>query len=886
MIITFYSFKGGVGRSMALANIAELFYRRGLKVLMVDFDLEAPGLERYFDVKAAQTSPANIQPVRGMIDMLVSYKEMRSFAPPVPPGSGSGVFPYSVEPVENFVASIYPPNEKGGSLSLLPAGSRCDETYADYARRVLEFNWKDFYLNCDGERYFEWFREQVERSWDVTLIDSRTGVTEMGGVCTHHLADAVVSFVATNRQNLDGVLMMTTSLTKPDLLERRKRPLHLLFVPAGVELSEEDKHDDFAEEFNARLGPLFPPQLHFHPNPFVELKIFYVPAYSYLERVAVREPERASKADLIAAFERLAGRMAQLGTPGTPFFDAYSSSLSPADWLSKTLADLYEHMDEGERTGVRELFSRLAVAEEDGSPSAQKAKLEELSAVPAAVMEKLTAAKVIESGATVGLTDPGILQSWPKPREWLVENREFLKWRAGLNTLRSSWTLSGRSAKYLLSGRPRAEARRFADQRPERINELERRFVRASVTAARKLVAGVVALVCLVWLAGATVSFFKNRALESQVDSLIKGVQDMPQTPTQNALLRLEALRVEVASLAESARYGAPWYSRWGFYAGNRLLPEAKQAYFDAFYRLLLGGVRSDLLAGLKVLSLVPETVDFYDTVYNNLRAYLMMTSNHDKTSVPFLSSQLFERWSSAHAMHPELTSLVRKQFEYYAEALTKENPYSTANDSTVVAQARSYLAKFPAADKAYYALLKAVEATPNSGGLQFDQKIPDASMVVADIQMVSGAFTKEGWATMMKAFEQAPSYLKDQSWVLGEQAVDPSAIDRAQLQDRYVKDYIKEWRSFLYEGKVLPYSSMANASAKLQLLARNPSPLMELFCFVSQNTDVDSPQIAKAFGSVHAVQPLPCTGQILGSRATRVSKRVTAAPAITRERC
>jgi MinD-like ATPase involved in chromosome partitioning or flagellar assembly len=48
MIYTFYSYKGGVGRSMALVNIAELFYQNGLNVLMVDFDLEAPGLERYF----------------------------------------------------------------------------------------------------------------------------------------------------------------------------------------------------------------------------------------------------------------------------------------------------------------------------------------------------------------------------------------------------------------------------------------------------------------------------------------------------------------------------------------------------------------------------------------------------------------------------------------------------------------------------------------------------------------------------------------------------------------------------------------------------------------------------------------------------------------------
>ena len=42
MIYTFYSYKGGVGRTMALANIAELFYQSGKKVLMVDWDLEAP----------------------------------------------------------------------------------------------------------------------------------------------------------------------------------------------------------------------------------------------------------------------------------------------------------------------------------------------------------------------------------------------------------------------------------------------------------------------------------------------------------------------------------------------------------------------------------------------------------------------------------------------------------------------------------------------------------------------------------------------------------------------------------------------------------------------------------------------------------------------------
>ena len=47
-IVTFYSYKGGVGRSFALANIATLLARWGYTVLCIDWDLEAPGLHRYF----------------------------------------------------------------------------------------------------------------------------------------------------------------------------------------------------------------------------------------------------------------------------------------------------------------------------------------------------------------------------------------------------------------------------------------------------------------------------------------------------------------------------------------------------------------------------------------------------------------------------------------------------------------------------------------------------------------------------------------------------------------------------------------------------------------------------------------------------------------------
>ena len=42
--ITFYSYKGGTGRSLALANAARYLARLEFKVVALDFDLEAPGL--------------------------------------------------------------------------------------------------------------------------------------------------------------------------------------------------------------------------------------------------------------------------------------------------------------------------------------------------------------------------------------------------------------------------------------------------------------------------------------------------------------------------------------------------------------------------------------------------------------------------------------------------------------------------------------------------------------------------------------------------------------------------------------------------------------------------------------------------------------------------
>ncbi len=173
MIYTFYSYKGGVGRTMALANIAELFHQSGLKVLMVDWDLEAPGLERFFpSVDLQQTLD---QP--GIMDMLLHYKEQMAQEP-------DEDTPPELESPGAYIINIYPdqpdPGHEG-ELYLLTAGRRSQSHFPDYAQAVMAFDWQDFYDSWKGEFYFDWLREQFEDIADVILIDSRTGVTEMGG---------------------------------------------------------------------------------------------------------------------------------------------------------------------------------------------------------------------------------------------------------------------------------------------------------------------------------------------------------------------------------------------------------------------------------------------------------------------------------------------------------------------------------------------------------------------------------------------------------------------------------------------------------------------------------------------------------------------------------
>jgi tetratricopeptide (TPR) repeat protein len=307
MIVTFYSFKGGVGRSMAVANVGDILARRGFRVLLVDFDLEAPGLEQYFQINQSAARRHE-----GLLDLLLTYKRSMSVA-----SSGDDQF----ERVERFIVPVYERLPGGARLDLMPAGQREGrEQLERYAANLRSFDWQDFYNRWEGELFFEWLRGAlVPERYDLVVVDSRTGVTEMGGICTYQLADAIFMLSAANHQNRQGTLNVAADFQSLAVqTARRQRPLDILVVPARVEQRDPALAGPFLEHFEEVFAAYLPSRIRDAGLGFRELLIPYDPTYAFEERV-ISDPARTlDRRSIAGAFERLADAVCALVADNAP----------------------------------------------------------------------------------------------------------------------------------------------------------------------------------------------------------------------------------------------------------------------------------------------------------------------------------------------------------------------------------------------------------------------------------------------------------------------------------------------------------------------------------------------------------------------------------------
>jgi WD40 repeat protein/MinD-like ATPase involved in chromosome partitioning or flagellar assembly len=618
-IYTFYSYKGGVGRSMAMANVAELLYREGLRVLMVDFDLEAPGLEQYF-YRNDEPEMQKVLCKRGLIDLLFSYKSLRSLrdsglSPERIPGlaveerpasdaesSSRPSFAYPVEPLAGFITTIYPAlPTKPGSLSLITAGRRAKEElmpdsrekqmkdeFAAYANRVRAFAWDDFYLNWDGEVFFDWFREEAIGSADIVLIDSRTGVAEMSGVCTYQLADVVILFAAPNNQNVDGIKKVAHSLNSSELIKegRKGRALSLVLVPSRVDVSEKAKVDELAARFREMADKLIDPVLRFETNSFDDLKIPYIPYYSFVEEVTVHDSGSSVASDLRKAYEKICRSLAQLDpkvAEKLKLKDEPAGDAGKAELQNRAAERAYDQLLPEERKPARSLLTRLVrlaqVEEGELKDSPKTVKVTDLNYEQRDVAKKLSDAGVLiffkdaAGQNNVGLADEALIQNWFSLQKWIAEDHEFLLWRQGLQSALSIWEKDRRRDSDLLVESKLDEAHKWRRLRSEDLNEAELGYIDAgSRLQRRKVMRGIAQVVAaMLALASLTLSLYylssrtttsanpsevRSRLLASNSEALVALQSDV------GTLLAVEALRIAPTTEARKALINALQQSR------------------------------------------------------------------------------------------------------------------------------------------------------------------------------------------------------------------------------------------------------------------------------------------------------------------------------------
>lgn len=232
-IITFYSFKGGVGRTMALANVAFLAARNGQRVLMMDWDLEAPGLGYYFRGLLDAPEARALKDAPGVLDIMLEWawgvkacQSQAEFDALLKRFQTGEPFQTRVRPL---LAQKHLP--KGGTLDFIGAGSRnpLNPDPMPYEAALADFSWAQFFADAVGGQALFNLRNWAKSQYDIILLDSRTGLADVAGICTMQMPDEVALCFVLNHQNIDGVAKVAAAIRahRQDEIKIRAVPMRI-----------------------------------------------------------------------------------------------------------------------------------------------------------------------------------------------------------------------------------------------------------------------------------------------------------------------------------------------------------------------------------------------------------------------------------------------------------------------------------------------------------------------------------------------------------------------------------------------------------------------------------------------------------------------------------
>jgi MinD-like ATPase involved in chromosome partitioning or flagellar assembly len=193
-IVSFYSYKGGVGRTTSLITFANYYaYHHQKNVVILDFDFEAPGVINFFDIDFVEN------PKNGVIEYILDSQASTE---------ALNFNDYYVEVSKKFSGD--------GSIQIMPAGNIFNfeniESYIEGLARI-DINSAETIVQ-KIEKLLNTIKKELNP--DLILIDSRTGFSDVFGLLSHSISSSVVGFFTNNKQNTPGLEMFLHTMIQND----------------------------------------------------------------------------------------------------------------------------------------------------------------------------------------------------------------------------------------------------------------------------------------------------------------------------------------------------------------------------------------------------------------------------------------------------------------------------------------------------------------------------------------------------------------------------------------------------------------------------------------------------------------------------------------------
>ncbi|MBK1714719.1 KGGVGR-motif variant AAA ATPase [Rubrivivax gelatinosus] len=231
--LVFASLKGGVGRSTALTVSAADLARRGRNVLVIDLDLEAPGLGHLLLEDGRL-------PDYGVVDFLVE----------------NGIGGVGDDLLRRFVGTSQLTSSSGGVVDVMPAlgrksGAAPENVLAKLSRAMIEDVTETGMVSVGGQISAMIDRIAAMGSYDAVLIDSRAGLSELAAPAVIGLGATVLLFGTAQTQTIEGYRALFASLqllAQRDEVQGRSAEWRLALRPvyakAGLNAETADRFRD------------------------------------------------------------------------------------------------------------------------------------------------------------------------------------------------------------------------------------------------------------------------------------------------------------------------------------------------------------------------------------------------------------------------------------------------------------------------------------------------------------------------------------------------------------------------------------------------------------------------------------------------------------------